>query len=336
MSSRQIMLQVGVLALVASLPFWFIRTSFILDVATITLTFMSAAIAWNIISGYAGQLSFGHPVFFGIGAYTAALLFIRVEISPWIGMLLGGVLAALIALLLGYPAFRLRGIYFTLATFALTLIFEILSRHFRGFTGGDVGLSVPLLGNSPANFQFQNSLWYYYIALVLVVICFVFSQAVYRSRLGFFLRAIRDDEDAAQASGVNVLNAKMLALMLSAFLTAVAGVMYLQFVTFVDPRSAFGIETAVLIALPAIAGGLGTVWGPVIGAAVLIPLEQLLTSSLSGYPAGLSPMIYASVIIVIMLLDPRGMHSLGERMVAKIRSLRKQDKADDTAEAGAE
>lgn len=332
MKNRQTWVQIIVVLLIASLPFWFIQTSFILDVATITLIFMSAAIAWNIISGYAGLLSFGHPIFFGIGAYTVVLLFIRLDVSPWLGMLFGGVLSAFVAAIVGYPAFRLRGIYFTLATFALTSIFVILARYFRGFTGGDVGLQLPLLGNSPGNFQFQNELWYYYIALILVVACFLCSQSVYRSRLGFSLRAIRDDEDAAQASGVNVVRAKIWAFMLSAFLTAIAGVMYLQFVGFIDPQSAFGIEVAIVIALPAIAGGLGRMWGPVIGAAVLIPLEQVLTVRLAAFPAELSPMVYAVVIIIIMLSDPQGMLSLGERAIGKVKPLWKRSRAESVEE----
>lgn len=327
MRVRKVALPVILLVLVASLPFWFIQSFFMLDVVTLTLIFMGAAIAWNLISGFGGQLSFGHSVFFGIGAYTTALLYIHADVSPWIGLFAGGLLAAVFAALIGYPAFRLRGIYFALVTFSVTLIFEILARHFEGLTGGDVGLSVPLRGNSLAAFQFENELWYYYIALALVAAYFVVSHVVYRSRLGFFLRAIRDDEDAAQASGVNVLRAKMIAFMLSAFLTGIVGTLYLQFVFFIDPHTAFGLEIAVLIALPSIAGGLGTVWGPVLGAAVLIPLQQGLNSSLSGFPPGLSLMIYAAVIIAIMLLDPRGMYSLGERVAGRVETLWKRRKA---------
>lgn len=178
---RKVALPVILLILVASLPFWFIQSFFMLDVVTLTLIFMGAAIAWNIISGFGGQLSFGHSVFFGVGAYTTALLFIRTGVSPWIGLIAGGVLAAVFAALIGYPAFRLRGIYFTLVTFTVTLIFEILARHFEDLTGGDVGLSVPLRGNSLAAFQFENKLWYYYIALALVAVYFVVSRLVYRS-----------------------------------------------------------------------------------------------------------------------------------------------------------
>ncbi len=332
MKIRNVALPVILLILVATLPFWFIRSFFMLDVATLTLIFMCAAIAWNLISGYGGQLSFGHSVFFGVGAYTTVLLFIRADISPWIGLLAGGLVAVVLAVILGYPAFRLRGIYFALVTFAATLIFEILARYFSGLTGGDVGLSVPLRRGSAASFQFENELWYYYIALALVALYFVISRAVYHSRLGFFLRSIRDDQDAAQASGVNVLRAKMVAFMLSAFLTAIAGTMYLQFVLFIDPQTAFGLNIAVLIALPAIAGGLGTVWGPIIGAAVLIPLQQSLNASLSGFPPGLSLILYAVVVIVIMLLDPQGMHSLGERAISKIGSLWKKRGGRDTEE----
>jgi branched-chain amino acid transport system permease protein len=312
------------LMLVASLPFWFIQSAFILSVATLTLIFMSTAIAWNIISGYGGQLSFGHSVFFGVGAYTAVLLFIRTGISPWIGLFVGGAVAGILAILIGYPSFRLRGIYFTLTTFTLTLIFQILAVHYAGFTGGDVGLSVPFLRNSPANFQFANRLWFYYIALVLVAVYFVISRMVYYSRLGLALRAIRDDQDAALASGVNAFRAKMSALFISAFLTAIAGVVYLQFTLFIDPYSAFGANTAIQIAIPAIAGGLGTVWGPIVGTAVLIPLQQILNSQLANYPPGLSLIVYAIFVMIILLVEPRGMVYLGSQALEKIGAVRKR------------
>jgi branched-chain amino acid transport system permease protein len=330
MKVRNIALPVALLMVVASLPFWFIQSFFMLNVATLTLIFMCSALAWNLISGYGGQLSFGHSVFFGIGAYTSVLLFIRAGVSPWIGLFAGGLLASVVAVVLGYPSFRLRGIYFALVTFTTTLIFEILARHFEDLTGGDVGLSVPLFKGSAASFQFENELWYYYIALVLVAIYFVVSQLVYRSRLGFFLRSIRDDQEAAQASGVNVLRAKMVAFVLSAFLTAITGTLYVQLVLFIDPQTAFGLEVAVLIALPAIAGGLGTVWGPVIGTAVLIPLQQGLSASLTGFPPALSLIIYAVVVIAIMLLDPRGMYSLGKRATAKVDSFWRKQGARNT------
>lgn len=332
MKNRKVALPVVLLVVVASLPFWFIQSFFMLEVATLTLIFMSAAIAWNLISGYGGQLSFGHSVFFGVGAYTTALLFIRAGVSPWIGLLAGGIVAVVIAAILGYPAFRLRGIYFTLVTFTVTLIFEILARHFASFTGGDVGLPIPLSSNPVASFQFENNLAYYYVALLLVTVYFTVSRVVYGSRLGFFLRAIRDDESAAQASGVNILRTKMVAFMLSAFLTAIAGTLYLQFVFFIGPKTAFGLDIAVLIALPAIAGGLGTVWGPVIGAAVLIPLQQGLNLSFSSFPPGVGLILYAVVIIVIMLLDPQGMHSLGERVIARVVSLWNKRKASNLRE----
>lgn len=327
----------ALLALTASLPFWFIQTAFVLDVAITTLIFMSAAIAYNLISGFGGQLSFGHSVFFGLGAYTAALLLTEAGISPLLGLLAGGLIAVLVALVVGHATLRLRGVYFVLATFALTLIFEILATHFKGITGGDGGLSVPFLGNSPVNLQFENELWLYYVALTLVSSYFVVSRAVRGSRIGLFLRAIRDDQDAARASGVEVTRVKVGVLCLSAFLTAVSGVLYLQQTAFVDPRSAFGVDVAVQIALPAIAGGLGTVWGPVLGATVLIPLREFLNASLSGLPPGLSLIAYACFVIAIMLLDPQGMEGLARRARRRFgRRAGQRAKDAATSEAGKE
>jgi branched-chain amino acid transport system permease protein len=329
MKGRTIAVPVALLLLAASLPFWFIQTAFVLDVATTTLIFMSAAIAYNLISGFGGQLSFGHSVFFGLGAYTAALLFVRAGISPWLGLLVGGAVAALVALVVGYATLRLRGVYFVLATFALTLIFEVLATHFKGLTGGDGGLYIPFLGNSPSNLQFENELWYYYVALALAGSYFFVSRAVRASRTGLFLRAIRDDQEAARASGVDVTRAKVGVLCLSAFLTSVPGVLYLQKVAFIDPRSAFGVDVAVQIALPAIAGGLGTVWGPVLGATVLIPLRELLNASLSGLPPGLSLIVYALLVMAVMLLDPQGMEGLGRRLARRfVRRPARSDAAE--------
>ncbi|MCI2419546.1 branched-chain amino acid ABC transporter permease [Saccharopolyspora sp. K220] len=299
-----------VLLLIASLPFWFIQTNYILSVATLTLIFMTASLGWNVISGFGGQISFGHSIFFGIGAYTTAILQTRYHGNAYLGVLLGVVLAVVVAVLLEWVTMRLRGIYFSLATFALTLVFGILASHFADFTGGDVGITLPLLGNNPGALSFTNKLVYYYVALALASAAFVASWMVLRSRLGLQLRAIQADQDAARACGVRALRVKTTAIAYSAALASLAGSLYLQYVQFIDPNSAFGPTIATQIALIAFVGGAGQLWGPVIGAALLVPLQQLLNSQLSAYPAGFNLVVYAMVVLVVLWIEPRGLMSI--------------------------
>lgn len=300
----------AVLIVVASLPLWFIQTRFILSVATLTLIFMAASLGWNIISGFGGQISFGHSIFFGVGAYTTVLLQTNYGVNAWLGVVVGALLAVAVGLFLGWVTLGLRGIYFALATFASTLVFAILTGHFDEFTGGEVGLTVPLLGDDPANFSFANRLWYYYIALILAALAFLVCHLVLRSRLGLQLRAIQADQDAARACGVMAFRVKLTGLALSAVIAALAGAVYIQYVGFIDPHSAFGAAVATQIAVIAFVGGAGRLWGPVLGAVLLVPLQQLLNSGLAAYPSGFNLVVYGVVILVILLMDPRGIMSM--------------------------
>ncbi|MBO0849160.1 MAG: branched-chain amino acid ABC transporter permease [Pseudonocardia sp.] len=303
-------LGVGVLVLVASLPFWFIQTQFILSVATLALVFMTASLGWNVISGFGGQISFGHSIFFGIGAYTSAMLQAQLHGNAYLGLVLGVLLAVVVAVLLGALTLRLRGIYFSLATFALTLVFAILTGHYENVTGGEVGLTLPLLGNDPADFAFGNKLVYYYVGLLVAAGAFVAGWLVLRSRLGLQLRAVQADQEAARASGVRVFQVKLVGLAISAVPGALAGAVYMQYVGFIDPDSAFGATLATQIAVIAFVGGAGKLWGPVIGAVLLVPLQQMLNSQLSAYPAGFNLVVYALVVLVILWLEPRGIMSM--------------------------
>jgi branched-chain amino acid transport system permease protein len=303
---RRVLTLVVVVALAVTLPLWGTKSSSSQDIAIQTLIFMMATIAWNIIGGFGGQVSFGHSIFFGIGAYTTVLLFADHKINTWVSLLAGCALAGLVGVALGALTFRLRGIYFSLATFTLTLTLELLAIHYVHVTGGAVGVSVPLLGNDPAQLQFDNRLVFYYLALTLAVVFAVIAWRVYRSRLGYYLRALHDDEPAARASGVPVRRAKVIALVISAAMTAAAGGLYVQYVGFIDPSSAFGETTAVQIALLSFVGGAGTLWGPIIGAALFVPLQQSLGSSFSVTP-GLSLVIYGALVVAIIALEPRGL-----------------------------
>lgn len=294
----------------ASLPFWLLKQDFLQGIAIRVFILAGLAYALNIVGGMGGQLSLGNAAFFGLGAYTSALLFINYEISPWAGMIVGGIVAAVFAVLIGYPCFRLRGIYFSLATFVFSLIMEAIFRHFGNITGGDVGLSIPLKGNAPLYFQFANSLPYYFIGLGLLLITFLINLAVTRSKFGYLLLAIRYDQDAAATLGVDATKVKLLAFVLNGVLSAMVGTFYVQYMLFIDPASAFGMMVSVQIILVMIAGGMGSLWGPLLGAAFLIPLGELTNEFLGGSGAGIDKIIFATILIAFVILLPKGLISI--------------------------
>ena len=317
-------LQVAALVvLVASLPLWLATSSTLRDTLTLTVLYMAAAAAWNIIGGFGGQLSFGNSIFFGIGAYATALLLLNHHVNPWLGILAGAVIAVVVSVGIGLLTFRLRGFYFSLTTFTLTLTVELLAIHFSSFTGGANGLVEPLGTNSLLNLSFANPIWYFYVGLAFAVVTGLVAYAVYQSKLGLHLRAVRDDEDAARASGVSALRVKLVALIISAALTAVVGGIYIQYIGFIDPPSAFGETLAVQIVILAYVGGLGTLWGPFVGAAVLVPLQQILGTSFSSAASGVNLVIYGVIVVAIIVIDPRGLVPLAKTVSGKALARRR-------------
>lgn len=304
-----------------SLPFWLIQQQYVLAIVMVTIIWAIAGQGWNIIGGYGGLLSFGHSVFFGVGAYTTALLTIHLHISPWIGMLVGAVVAAALGAVLTFPALRLKGVYFTLATFVMTLLFADLATHFSSFTGGDQGLSLPFVREDPSAFQFGSPLVFYYVLTGFLVLATLIVALVGNSRLGLFLKASRDDPDAARAAGVDVTRTRLIGLIISAAVTSIAGSLMLEYLRFIDPATGLGSNTGFIIGLVALVGGRGTILGPIIGAAVLIPAQQLLASAFSSAPSGLSGIAYALIVIVIMLVDWRGLHHLIGRLFRAVQRL---------------
>jgi branched-chain amino acid transport system permease protein len=275
--------------------------------------------AWNILGGYAGQVSLGHAVFFGIGAYTSAMMVLRLGISPWIGMLAGGIIAVAISLIIGLPSFRLAGHYFAIATIAIGEIVRAVFTNNQAL-GGAVGFWIPLLPPSLVNFQFGVSKTpYYYIVLALMAITFLISFAIDSSKLGFYFRAIKNDPQAAMSLGVDITRYKLIAMGISAFLTSAAGTFYAQYVLIVDPESVLSLSISVLIAVVAILGGVGTFWGPLLGAAVLMPLAELTRSYLGGRGTGLDLAIYGALIVVISVFQPGGLVELLKRLRRLIR-----------------
>lgn len=312
---------VGLIAL--SLPFWLLTSQFAIGVAIRVLVFACLALGWNLIGGFGGQVSFGNVMFFGLGAYTPTLLFINFGISPWFGMFAGMVLSCLAALIVGLPCFRLRGHYFSLATFACSLILQVTFTYFDKLTGGDVGIYPPLLGDPPGNrpdyFEFTFLSVYYYIGLVMVALSLLLSWAFLRSRYGVYLMALRDSHEAAESLGVNTTWVKMQAFLLGAIMSTYAGTLYVQYTYFIDPATGFGLAYSLQIALLAIVGGLNVVWGPLLGAAVLIPVAEFLNATVGARYAGFQLLIYAVVLIVCIVLMPRGIGHGLQQLARRLR-----------------
>ncbi len=264
-------------------------------------------IAWNLLGGYAGQFSFGHAAFFGIGAYTSTLLLLRAGLTPWVGMLLGGALAAAFGLFEGYLSFRygLKGPYFSLVTLAFAEMLRVVTVNTKA-VGSSLGLVVPSATAAPAMFMFSGKLPYYYIILVMGALALALTWKIGRSRLGFSLAAVRENEDAAEAAGVDALGMKLRAMALSSFLTALGGTFYAQYFAYIDPTITFGPAVSIGALLPAIVGGAGTVLGPVLGSFVLTPLSELTRSALRGR-AGADIMLYGAILVLVISFLPQGL-----------------------------
>jgi branched-chain amino acid transport system permease protein len=290
-----------------------VTSAFAIDIFIRVLLFSFIGVAWNLMGGYAKQLSLGHAAYFGLGAYTSTILQIDFGISPWIGMVAGGVVAMLASLPIGWLCFRLRGPYFTIATIATAQALMLIFLKFRDFAWGAEGTTIPNLGNAPLMMQFEAKSAYYYIALGLLAIGLVITWLIEKSWMGYYLVAIGEDEDAAEAIGVNAPSMKRNIYMISAFLTALAGTFYIQYIYFIDPPTAFNFNISIEAALVAIVGGIGTLWGPVIGTILLETASTLLQSWLGSSIGGLQLTVYALILMAVILWRPTGlMGMIGE------------------------
>ena len=279
---------------------------YFLEVLISVMLFGYLGAAWNILGGYAGQFSFGHAAYFGIGAYTSTLLFLRVGVTPWLGMLVGGVLAAGFGLFAGYLSFRygLRGPYFSLVTLAFAEMLRVVAVNTKAI-GSSLGLVIPIREAAVINFVFVSKLPYYYVILTMAVGAVWITRTVARSKLGYTLLAIRENEDAAEAAGVDALGMKLRAMALSSFLTALGGTFYAQYFAYIDPTITFGPSVSVQGLLQAIVGGAGTALGPLIGAFVLTPVSELSRAAIRGR-AGVDVMLYGLVLILVISFLPQG------------------------------
>ena len=273
-------------------------------IRVLTSIFMYAIItaALNIIAGYAGYAAFGNIVFFGIGAYTTAMLMLRVGFYWWTGALIGGLLAAIYAILLGIPILRLRGHYFAIATLGINRATEQIALDWGSFTGGGKGITLPLPKMEIQNFYAMI----YFIMLGLLLVTILVNYVISRSRLGYALRAIRDNEDAAEASGIFAPRCKIVAWAISAFITGVTGGVFAYWFSFIEPATVFDIMIAVKAFVMMMLGGAGTVLGPVIGAFLI----EVISETVWGQFLTLHMLILGIIMVGVVILIPRGMLSL--------------------------
>ena len=273
--------------------------------------------AWNLVGGYAGQLSVGHAAFVGIGAYTAAMLSMKAGITPWLGMFAGGALAAVLGAVIGYLGFRfrLRGFYFVLLTVAFAEVCRIVALNTEAI-GGALGLYITFTGN-PRHFQFQDNRYYYYIALALMLGATGIVALIERRRFGAYLAAIREDETACEALGVNAFKYKLLAMIVSSFLTGIGGTFYAFYLFSLQPNAVFGIPLSVEIIIRPIVGGTGTLLGPILGSYILSPLAELSRFYFSaGGWSGAHLIVYGVLLIGVVLFVPQGAYPYLRRLFA--------------------
>lgn len=297
-----------VLLVLAVLPLP-IRDVYTQNLIILTILYAGLSQAWNILGGYCGQISLGHALYFGIGAYVSTLLFTRAGIPPTIGMFAAGGVGAVASLLVGWPCFRLSGHYYAIATVVVGEIGYLLFLNWD-FVGAATGIYIPFHGENWADLQFRTSkLPFHYVVLAFAAATWAVAWLIEGSRWGYSWRAVRDDVVAARSLAVRIFPSKMAAAAISGFFTAMGGAIYAQYVGYIDPDSVLAASFSILIALPAVLGGVGTLWGPLIGAIVLIPTSELTRSYLGG-AGGVDLMIYGGLIVVISLARPAGLVSL--------------------------
>jgi branched-chain amino acid transport system permease protein len=296
--------------LVVTVPYY-------LHIMIMVFLFATMGLGWNLIGGYGAQLSLGHSVFFAIGAYTSVLFVIYKRLTPFAGGAVGMVLAVVAALIIGLPCFRLRGPYFSLATIASGEITRTLLLHFKDFTAGANGVPLPFHGTDPLFLQFSSKAAYYYLALIMLAAVFMIVRTMEHAKIGRYLAAVREDQDAAESLGVKTAWVKMAAFMLSAAIVAACGVLYAFTVGYIDPDGVASVNLSIEIAVVVIVGGIGTLWGPILGAAVIVLLTELTNMYLGALRGGASLVLYGTLLIVVIILKPNGLISLFDRFWPK-------------------
>jgi branched-chain amino acid transport system permease protein len=263
------------------------------------------------LEDFQGQISLGHGAFFGIGAYASSFFYVEFGLTPWIGIIIGILICAVIAILVGIPMLRLSGHYFAIATLLIGISFQVVFQRWD-LVGAASGLWIPLTSeDSYYAMQFHSSKApYYYLFLIFFVIIFFITWLISRSKLGYRLRAVRDDAQAAQSLGIDVAKHKIIAFAISAMMMAPMGSLFAQYILIVDPDRMFNFEISIIALLISVLGGIGYVWGPLVGTIILIPLAEYARIFFGGTGGAVDLMVYGIVLMIICVFKPSGIISL--------------------------
>lgn len=284
-------------AAIAVLPLLGINT-YILHVLILTIMWSVIGMAWNLLGGFCGQVSFGHAAFFGVGAYTAGILYNKLGISAWWGMPASIAVVAVFALFIGYITLRLRGPFFALGTLAVGVILRVTAENLPDITEGNLGIMI-------RERSWVDKTWYFYIILILAVLVFFLVKKVVGSKLGYYFVAIREDQDAAESLGINTTYYKTIALCLSAVITGLAGAFYTNYMGYIDPKVVFALhDISIVVIMVVMVGGVATFWGPIVGSAIMVLLAELIRSIPMLGAAHLT--FFGVLLIVIIIFLPNG------------------------------
>lgn len=301
----------AIMLVLLGLAWFYAKDPFILNILAYTFLFAALSSSWNIIGGFGGQFSLGHGVFFAIGAYITADLYINFGLSPWIALAPAALCAALVAVAVSWPTFRLKGPFFAIATMALNEVAFVLANYFSGITGGPRGLTLPFKAGLE-NMIFASRFHYALLMLGFLALCMLVAAWVYRSRLGYYLQAVHLDEDAARAAGIRILHVKLTGMAISAALTGIGGALFAMYLRFVDPPTLLSLpDIGVKFALIALIGGVGTLYGPLAGALLIVPLEMQLRAGLGAYVPGGNLIALGLILILCALFMKKGLVGAG-------------------------
>lgn len=314
----------GILLIIFLIIPGFASNNYIISILVTCFIFAALGVAWNIIGGYGAQISWCHSSFVAIGAYSNFILSTSFNLSPFLSLPLGIIISVVFATIVGYGTFRLRGAYFSIATIAFAESLRISLQYFDKLTKGAAGIYVTYRGHSFWELTFDNDIPFYYIALALLIVITLITYRFTKSRTGYYLGAIKGDEDAAESLGIEAFRVKLRAFQLSAIITSVVGAIYASFLTYIAPTSTAGFDLSIKIGVVAIVGGLGTIWGPVLGAFIIIPLIEFANVLLGQYGGG--NMLYGLLLILIVIFKPTGIISLFDRSHKKKEDSNKEKK----------
>ena len=287
---------------------------------------------WNLITGFAGQTSFGHAAYFGIGAYTVAVLGNKYDIVPWVGMLVGILISVILAFLINYQLFRLKGHYFAIATLAVA---EILRTLFSVWTYVGAGDGIKILFR-PKNkvlwlaIDVRNRLPFLYITLILFVLIFILCRSLEKSKMGFYWKAIRESHEVAESIGINPQNYKVYAMILSAAISSIGGGLYVQFFKYVDSY-VFSLDVSMIFVLVTVLGGIGNVYGPIIGSIIYYALDLAMRRLLGGTASGINLIIFGILLVVVVVYQPRGIMGIYDDIVNKRRLAKEKSSLKEAA-----